>query len=419
LFHYTDQKIYLPAHHILFKLQLCEYNASKKSLAIVARFLFGFGSKEVVVLELPRIAIRGGDDRPVFTTIDQAGMGFAVSGPLLAAASARCGLLGVLSGVGLKVVARQLLGRELGDFEAAKLAAEETIRLAGGKGKYKGRIAVNCMALMGSCEETIRGAQAGGIDTFIVGAGILRSLFKLVAGKEATCIPIVSSLRLLESLCRIWKRPPDAVIFEGPLAGGHLGFTAEQISNPAFQLEAIVPSIIEFASRNGNFPVIVAGGVWDRADILRLVAMGAAGVQMGTRFLATTESGASSHFKWAATHTTRDNIIIAVEKGSPAPMPFRVLASSPGLLQALAGAPVTCRLGEMLHNGTCKALTGTDAFCICEGLYAAIQENPDPKHGAIYTVGAKAYRFMEEGKGVVSVKELVEELTGYPISGTA
>lgn len=365
------------------------------------------------MLEFPKVEVSGAK-HPVILV--QGGMGAGVSLAALSGAVARRGGVGVVSSVGLDIIVGRRLGRKVSHFEAAKFEVEEAIRQSGGQGM----IGINCMALMHTYEASVRGAIAGGVKAIFVGAGLPSSLPNIVGSAKVALVPIVSSVRALDVICRKWnslplpilkreERMPDAVVVEGPLAGGHLGFRVADIEKPEFQLEEIVPPILEFARTHGNFPVIVAGGIWGREDIVRWTDMGAAGVQMGTRFLATEESGASEDFKKAVLVATAEDIIIAVERGSPAPMPFRIIASSPGYTESLAGKPVVCNLCYMLHNGKCRALDNPgESFCICNALLAAIGYNPDPTESPIYTVGVNAARVDK----ILNVDKLIDELTG-------
>ena len=144
-------------------------------------------------------------------------------------------------------------------------------------------------------------------------------------------IPIVSSARALEIICKKWERlgyRPDAVVLEGPLAGGHLGFKADQIDLESNKLENLFPPVMDAAKKYGDIPVIVAGGIYTHADIVRFLKMGASGVQMGTRFLATEESTASEEYKRAVIAAKEEDIIIAIDPGSPCGLPFRVIRQS-------------------------------------------------------------------------------------------
>ncbi|MCX6808558.1 MAG: nitronate monooxygenase [Candidatus Berkelbacteria bacterium] len=363
------------------------------------------------MFNFPTVKVLGAS-RP--TILVQGGMGVGISLSTLAGAVARRGGVGIVSFVALDLIVGNRVGRELSYFEAAKLEIEEAIRLSNGNGL----IGINCMAILHSYEDSIRGAVAGGARATFVGAGLPFSLPELVdrAREEAgittdvAMVPIVSSVRALDLICRRWKgRLPDAVVVEGPLAGGHLGFKEADITNPAFALEEIFGPIYEFSQRNGNFPIIVAGGIWDRSDICRWIDAGAAGVQMGTRFLATFESGASEDFKKAVVAVESDGIIVAIDPGSPSGMPFRIIANSAGYLEALLRKGSICRWQYMLHNKTCKALESTNAFCICKGLLTAIGIDPDLVDHPIFTVGINAARVKE----IKSVDEVIDELTGF------
>jgi nitronate monooxygenase len=364
-----------------------------------------------------------GDNGEIFEMLMvQAGMGYNISSPPMAAAASRAGFIPVVSTIGARA-AMETMGYELTDREASKIRSEEALRLAGNPSVMGG----NFMTLTDSCNESIKGALDGGTNLIIAGAGIARNLRKLVTDPSIACIPIVSSLEVLELIFRAWKGALDGVVVEWKKAGGHLGFSREQIADPRFLLEDIIPPIIQFAKEHGNFPVIVAGGIWDRSDVIRCAKRGARGVQVGTRFLLTkywtkTLSGyelrycVPTHFRNAILSCKKEDIIIATEKGSPAPMPLRILRTSPGYLESLAGAPVVCRLCYMLHDKKCRALEKNSiAFCICEGLYQAQEEFPDPNRlGPIYTVGANAWRFADEGRDVIFMDELMAELTGFP-----
>ena len=367
------------------------------------------------MIKLPGIVVRG-VSRPVI--LIQGGMGAMISLATLAGAVARRGGIGVVSAVGLKIAVSTRLGRVVTDFEAAKLEIEEAIRLSGGKG----RIYLNCMWHMHTTPESIRGAIAGGVHGLIVGAGIARTLAEMPEVKahpEVALVPIVSSARVLDLLCRSWKKLhlPDAVVVEGPLAGGHLGYSLEEINDPAFSLEALLPGILQVSKKYDGIPVIVAGGIWDRNDIIHWMEAGVDGVQLGTPFLATHESGASDAFKAKLMTVTKDDIIVAVDPGSPAPMPIRILASSPGYQDALERRRTDqqldeCILGYMKHEGKCPALESPKCFCICKALYDAVKNDHDiAKLFPIYTVGANAWRVKE--RGIISVDERIDELTGF------
>ncbi len=359
--------------------------------------------------KLPTIAVRGADREVIFI---QGGMGIGISLARLAKAVARRGGVGTISSAGLHTLVSKRLGRRVNAREAAAIEVAE----AKSEGGF---IAINIMvALHKTFNNSILGAIEGGVDAIILGAGLPTTLPDLVKEADVALIPIVSSVKALKIITKRWldryQRHPDAVVVEGPLAGGHLGFSLADLNKQASQLENIFPPIKEFARRNGDFPVIVAGGIYYREDILRWVnEMGADGVQMGTRFAATQESGATEAFKQAIVNCRRDDIIIADKPGSPCGLPFRILKTSPGYQLALRkGREPKCNRGYVLRKDDegnftiCSARESRDDFCICNVLLSAhgFTDEEEP----IYTVGQRAHLVDR----ILTVDELMDELTG-------
>ncbi len=339
--------------------------------------------------------------------IIQGGMGSGIANARLAGAVALRGGCGTVSGVALDRYVTFRTGQKANHRESARLEIEEAIKISGGKGA----IAINCLAaIQTTYKDTVQGAVEGGVNAVFVGAGLPLDLPEIAPSENVALVPIVSSAKALRIICRRWQRYnriPDAVILEGPLAGGHLGFKAEDIEKEEMKLENIFPSVKETAMQNGDFPVIVAGGIWDRGDILRWAKAGASGVQLGTRFLATHESGASLEFKAELLTAQAGDIEVAVNPGSPSGMPFRVLSTSPGYRQALRrDRPFKCNKGYMLYKGKCRANETHDFFCICNALLAATGHNTNPDEGAVFTVGSNAFRVTK----LQSVNELMDEL---------
>jgi nitronate monooxygenase len=165
---------------------------------------------------------------------------------------------------------------------------------------------------------------------------------------------------------------------------------------------------------HGDFPVIVAGGVYTHEDILRYQEMGASGVQMGTRFLATEESSAIDSYKQAVVNAGSEDIEIATELGSPCGLPFRVIRQSPMIERKSGAREPKCDKGYVLTKDSegkftrCPAKESNEHyFCICNGLLSSAGYNPD-KEPPLFTVGTNADRI----KSIVSVKSLMEELAG-------
>jgi len=230
---------------------------------------------------------------------------------------------------------------------------------------------------------------------------------------ETALVPIVSSARALDLICRKWTKRgyrPDAVVLEGPLAGGHLGFKLDEIHLESNRLENLLPEVKDMAVRHGDFPVIVAGGIYSREDILTYLKMGADGVQMGTRFLVTEESSASDLYKQAVIDSTQEDIFPTQNPGSPCGLPFMVLRQAPMFASILKNNRIPkCDKGYLITNGSkCLASGGNgEHFCICNGLLSSAGYNPE-KEEPLYTSGVNGYRVDR----ILSVKTLMEELAG-------
>ena len=221
---------------------------------------------------------------------------------------------------------------------------------------------------------------------------------------------------------RRWERlhyRPDAVVLEGPLAGGHLGFRADQAGLEENKLERLLPPVKEMAMAHGDFPVIVAGGIYSHEDVRRFLALGADGVQMGTRFLATEESSASAAYKRAVVRARPEDMAVAIAPGSPCGLPFRVLRESPMYQSALVRArPPRCDKGYVLlkdaqgRYARCAAKESNEHhFCICDGLFSAAGYDAGRDAGRdepLYTAGTIAARVDR----IVSVSDLMAELAG-------
>ncbi|MEK6775109.1 MAG: nitronate monooxygenase [Bdellovibrionota bacterium] len=369
--------------------------------------------KTKIPSRLPSLKLRKGS---VPVPIIQGGMGIGLSSYTLAGAVAREGGLGVLSSASLDRIVSQRHGRR---FRARDAAAQDVrdalfLRQDGG-----GKIGMNIMvAVINQYEDSVLGSMDGGVDAIISGAGLPMALPEIALSHpradEVSLIPIVSSGRALEVICKRWSRTgrlPDAVVVEGPLAGGHIAWRKiEEASDPANKLENLLAEVFEVAKKWGNFPVIAAGGIYTHQDIVQSLQSGCAGVQMGTRFLATYESGANEAYKKLLVECTEDDIELATRPGSPCGMMFRVLKPSPFYQQALRRerAP-KCDKGYLLNKGHCPSKHENEkTFCICNGLLAAIDLNQNEKE--LYTVGHTAYRIDR----IMSVKELMCELQDIP-----
>jgi nitronate monooxygenase len=342
--------------------------------------------------------------------IVQGGMGVGVSLSPLAGAVAREGGLGIVSSACLDRLVSKRTGKKKDSYEAAY----EEVSLAKSAGGIAG-INIMC-ALVRDYEASVRGALDAGAHVIISGAGLPLSLPGIQPPKDTALVPIVSSARALDLICKKWEKfsyRPDAVVLEGPLAGGHLGFKIDQVDLESNKLENLLPTVKEMAMKYGDIPVIVAGGIYTHEDIVRFMKMGADGVQMGTRFLATEESSASAEYKNAVVGCTEEDIVVGHDPGSPCGLPFRVIKQSPMYVSAQQHLrKPKCDKGYVLlkdAEGKFSRCPAKDSnlhhFCICNGLLSSAGYNADVEE-PLYTVGTNASRVDR----ILPVRELMAEL---------
>lgn len=330
------------------------------------------------------------------------GVGVSLSG--LASAVADEGAIGVISSAGIGMLEPDF-GKDFKEANARALRKE--IRKAK---ETKGIIGVNIMVALSDYDNHVSISVEEGADLIISGAGLpLKVPEKILQGKSeknrTKFVPIVSSGRAAELIFRYWAKQygvvPDAVVVEGPMAGGHLGFKKEEIDNPDHALERILPDVIAvmktYEQRYGeSIPVIAAGGIFTGADIYRFLQLGASGVQMATRFVGTYECDASMEFKEAYLKSKEEDIVII---DSPVGMPGRAIRNK--FLDDVGQGyrrPIKC-LWKCL-----KPCDYTNSpYCIALALTNAKKGNLE--HGFVFA-GANAYRVKE----IVSVKALIEAL---------
>ena len=341
--------------------------------------------------------------------IIQGGMGVGISLSRLSAAVANEGGIGVIATAGIGMAEPDFFT----NFGEANLRAlRREIRTA--RAATTGILGVNIMVALTNYADLVGTAVEEKIDIIFSGAGLPLNLPSYLPKDSRTkLVPIVSSGRAATLLCKRWTERfdylPDAIVVEGPRAGGHLGFKTEQIFDPAFALEKLIPDVLEavrpFAQAAGKpVPVIAAGGIFTGADVLKFMQMGAAGVQMGTRFVTTDECDASLQFKQAYIESSEDDIVIIQ---SPVGMPGRAIRN-PFIDSVNDGekkpyrCPYHCIITCDYHNSP---------YCIALALINAQKGNL--KHGFPFA-GANAYRTTE----IVSVKALMQSLVQeYDIAG--
>ena len=313
----------------------------------------------------------------------QGGMGVGVSLDRLAGAVAACGGMGTIS--------TAVCGFEEPDFAAdpkganlRALAAQ--VRRAKELSHGAGLVAINAMVATTQYAESVRTALRAGVDAVVCGAGLPRDLPAIAAEvpeSDAALAPVVSGGRAAGLICRLWDkhhhRIPDFMVLEGPLAGGHLGFSKEeareaQAGNPK-SLSDLLREVLEasapYRDKYGrDIPVFVAGGIADGAEMARYMKEGAAGAQFATRFIATEECDASPAYKQRLLDA-RDEDIAIVQ--SPVGLPGRALRS-PLIQRVEAGTqPAVERCIKCLSACDYK----TAPYCISRALIAAVRGDWD------------------------------------------
>lgn len=269
----------------------------------------------------------------------------------------------------------------------------------------KGFLAVNILCASRDYANLAKTAAQNGVDAIVSGAGLPLDLPKYTMGTKTANIPIVSSSRVLNLIMRKWQRKydviPDAVVIEGPMAGGHLGVKYEEINQQKVTtLEERLVDVKNFMKKNDyNFPVIVAGGIFTNDDIKKMLELGADGVQLGTRFIATNECDASMAFKEKFIEAKQEDIVYVK---SPVGYPARAIQNNfTKRLSAGNLMPKKCIACVL----PCKGKVETTPYCISERLSRAVKG--DTENGLVFT-GANGYRIEQ----ITSVKNLFNELIG-------
>jgi len=335
--------------------------------------------------------------------IIQGGMGVRVSRAGLASAVANEGGAGIIASVGLGSFENMAKNQFV---ESVNNALRDEIRRA--RSLTNGIIGVNVMVVLSNYEELVKVCVEEKVDLLICGSGLPLDLPKLTEGTDIKLIPIVSSARALNIIYRKWKqnynRVPDAVILEGPMAGGHLGFAYNDIVNETTPtLEQLVKELVEFTETlEEKIPVIAAGGIFDGHDIARFLKLGASGVQMATRFVCTDECDVDDNFKQAYLSARKEDIAIIK---SPVGLPGRVIKNE-FTARMMNGETIPFRCP---HHCLRSCDPRTAPYCIAKVLVNASKGIFD---NAFVFAGANAYRCNEK----VSVRTLMNQLKEELIS---
>ncbi|MFH1995444.1 MAG: nitronate monooxygenase family protein [Candidatus Omnitrophota bacterium] len=340
-------------------------------------------------------------DLEIKIPIIQGGMGVKVSTAALAAAVANCGGAGTIASVGLAYGADETKTTYV---KASIKALRDEIRQA--KKLTQGAVGVNIMVALSNYEDLARTAAEEKTDFIISGAGMPLSLPEYAKGASIKLIPIVSSARAAEIILKTWKRRydrlPDAIIVEGPMAGGHLGFRLEDLKqDKAEPLEKLVVEVIKAAEEytgegRAVVPVIAAGGIFDGKDVARFLTLGAQGVQMATRFVATFECPVPDGFKELYIAAKEEDVVII---DSPVGMPGRAVKTE-FVNRIMRGEKIPFQCSYRCLR-SCDPQTVP--YCIARALCNAVIGDLD---SSVVFAGSNVAKV----KKIVSVKELMDEI---------
>ncbi|HEB9305542.1 TPA: nitronate monooxygenase [Campylobacter coli] len=344
---------------------------------------------------------------PIF----QGGMGLGISWDKLASAVSLNGGLGIISSVGTGYYEnRTHISKELNakPYGSENFYSREGLQtLINNARKVCGDAPLGCNILCASNDyaRIARDACEVGFNVIVSGAGLPTNLPEFTADfPDVALVPIISSPKALKIICKRWQsrynRLPDAVVLEGPKSGGHQGFTYEQCLDPNYQLENLIVPVVEEAKNWGSFPVIAAGGIWDKKDIENAISLGASGVQMGTRFIGTFECDASDEFKNVLLACKNEDIELIK---SPVGYPARgVRTNLLDLVDKRMGPKINCISNCVAPCGRGKEATKV-GYCIADRLFDAWSGK---KETGLFFTGANGYRLEK----LISVKELMDKL---------
>ncbi len=339
-------------------------------------------------------------NKEVKIPIVQGGMGVGVSLSSLASSVMNEGGIGTIS-------AAQIGFREPGFNQSIKSCYEKNVEALKKEihlayQKSNGFLAINIMTASRQYEELARTAVKMKVDAIVSGAGMPFDLPKYVKNSSTAAIPIVANKRVLNVILKKWIKNynyiPDAIIIEGPEAGGHLGVKKSELDKEVETLEKRLIDIKEYMQINDlNFPVIVAGGIYSSSDVKKILDLGADMVQLGTRFIATYECDASDNFKQVLINSTKESINPV---SSPVGYPARAIDNEFTMQLKDGNIPVEKCLGCVIP---CRGKVESTVYCITDHLIKSV--NGDIHQGLFFT-GSMGYKVNK----IYSVKNLIDEL---------
>jgi len=340
--------------------------------------------------------------------IIQGGMGVGISGYRLAGNVAKEGGIGIISTADI--------GYRESDFYTDPLKANlRAINKEIDKAREiapNGIIGINIMCALNNYADMVKEVVKKGIDLIISGAGLPKDLPEYVKDTKTKIAPIISSARGAKLITKLWRTKhnyiPDMIVVEGPEAGGHLGFKLEELGegenplplNERPKLEEITVEVVNEMKKieeetGKEIPVIVAGGIYTKEDIKKFIELGASGVQMATRFVATKECDASEEYKMSYVNCKKEDIQIVK---SPVGMPGRAIKNK-FIEKVKNQKPKIDKCLKCIQTCDVK----NTPYCITRALINAVKGNIDD---ALLFCGSNAYRIDK----IITVKELMQEL---------
>lgn len=332
----------------------------------------------------------------------QGGMGVGISLGRLAGAVAKEGGIGIISAA--------QIGFKEPDFDTnTKEANLRAIQKEYDKARAiapDGIIGFNIMVAMWHYEEYVRAAIDAGADLILSGAGLPTDLPRIAGDSRAKLAPIVSTDKSAKVILKYWgrkyKRMPDLLVIEGPKAGGHLGFTKEQLKaydQAAYDAEVsdILDTVRSYEEEfQCRIPVALAGGIENKAQAEHAFSLGVDAIQAATRFVTTEECDAHIKYKEAYLNAKETDIVIVK---SPVGMPGRAILN-PFMEKVMAGERIP---HSSCHGCLQKCNPSEIPYCITDALVHAARGEVDD---ALLFCGAYAYK----ADHLETVKEVIDSL---------
>lgn len=345
-------------------------------------------------------------NREVGLPLLQGGMGIGISLGGLAGAVAKEGGIGVISAaqIGFREPDFDRNPREA-NLRAIRKEYEKARKIA-----PEGMIGFNIMVAMRHYEEYVRAAIQAGADAIISGAGLPMELPRIAEGSDVKLMPIVSTVKAAGVILKYWgkkyHRMPDLLIIEGPRAGGHLGFSREQLEHylaPSKEAEYpgeitdILDVVHQYEAEYGcRIPTALGGGIRNQQDAEAAFSLGVDAIQVATRFVTTQECDADPRYKQAYLDAKLEDIVLVK---SPVGMPGRAIRNA-FLTRVEKGEPIP---HTPCHGCLARCNPAEIPYCITDALIHAAKGETEE---ALLFCGAYAY----EAKQIETVKEVIDSL---------